>query len=327
MLRFERLIFSGLAAVALSGVAFSGVALAQTFPSKPITILVGAPPGGGTDIMARTLGDKFPEVLKQPAIVDNRPGASNTIAAQLAAQAAPDGYTLLLGNVSSHAIAPNLLKLRFDPLKDFVPIALVAVVPNVLVVNPNVPAKSVNELVAAVKAKPGEFRCASSGTGSTQHMVCEAFKLITGGKIDHIPYKGSAQAATDLLGGQVEMNFDTLPSAIGYIRTGKLRPLAVTSAKRSAELPDVPTFAEAGIPGLEMTTWYALYAPAKTPKEIVARLQTDVAAILKMPDVQKRLESVGGEAGTMTPEQFNAFARAEFDRYAKLIKQANIKAE
>ena len=322
MLHFERFIFSGLAAVALSGIAF-----AQSYPSKPITILVGSPAGGGTDIMARTLGEKFPEVLKQPAVVDNRPGASNTIAAQLTAQAAPDGYTLLLGNVSSHAIAPTLLKLRFDPIKDFVPIALVATVPNVLVVNPSVPAKNVKELVAAVKAKPGEFRCASSGNGSTQHMVCEAFKLATGAQIDHIPYKGSAQAATDLLGGQVEMNFDTLPSAIGYIRAGKVRPLAVTSAKRSAELPDVPTFAEAGIPGLEMATWYALYAPAKTPKDIVARLQAAVAAILKMPDVRKRLESVGGEVGTMTPEQFNDFARGEYERYAKLIKQANIKAE
>jgi len=312
---------------AMAAAVLGGSAYAQSFPSKPITILAGAPPGGGTDIMARTVGDKFPEVLKQPAIVDNRPGASNTIAAQLAANAPPDGYTLLLGNVSSHAIAPNLLKLRFDPIKDFVPIALVATVPNVLVVNPNVPAKTVKELVAMAKAKPGQLRCASSGIGSTQHMICEAFKLATGTQIDHVPYKGSAQAATDLLGGQVEMNFDTLPSAIGYIRAGKVRPLAVTSAKRSTQLPQVPTFSEAGVPSLEMTTWYALYAPAKTPKAIVAKLEEAVAAILKMPDVQKRLESVGSEAAAMTPEQFNDFARAEYQRYAKLIKEANIKAE
>jgi tripartite-type tricarboxylate transporter receptor subunit TctC len=302
-------------------------ALAEEFPSKPLKILVGSPPGGGTDIMARTVGEKLADVLKQPVVIENRPGASNTIAADVMLASSADGYTLLLGNVTSHAIAPHLLRLRFDPIRDFAPIALVAVVPNVLIVNDAVPAKTPRELVAAMKAKPGAYRFASSGAGSTQHLAGEALKLASSVDIVHIPYKGSSQAITDLMGGHVEVNFDTLPSAITQIKAGRVKALAVTTSHRSAQLPDVPTLAEAGIPGIDVSTWYALYAPAKTPRPVVDRLQKELAAILGMPDVRKRIEEVGGEAGTLSAEQFAGFARAELARYGKLIHDAGIKIE
>jgi tripartite-type tricarboxylate transporter receptor subunit TctC len=302
-------------------------ALADEFPSRPLKILVGSPPGGGTDIMARTVGEKLADVLKQPVVIENRPGASNTIAADVMLASPADGYTLLLGNVTSHAIAPHLLRLRFDPIKDFAPIALVAVVPNVLIVNDAVPAKTPRELVAAMKAKPGAYRFASSGAGSTQHLAGEALKLASNVDIVHIPYKGSSQAITDLMGGHVEVNFDTLPSAITQIKAGRVKALAVTTTHRSAQLPDVPTLAEAGIPGIDVSTWYALYAPAKTPKLVVDRLQKELAAILGMPDVRKRIEEVGGETGALSAEQFAAFARAELARYGKLIHDAGIKIE
>lgn len=302
-------------------------ALADEFPSKPLKILVGSPPGGGTDIMARTVGEKLADVLKQPVVIENRPGASNTIAADVLLASPADGYTLLLGNVTSHAIAPHLLRLRFDPIKDFAPIALVAVVPNVLIVNDAVPAKTPRELVAAMKAKPGAYRFASSGAGSTQHLAGEALKLASNVDIVHVPYKGSSQAITDLMGGHVEVNFDTLPSAITQIKAGRVKALAVTTSHRSAQLPDVPTLAEAGIPGIEVSTWYALYAPAATPRPVVGRLQKELAAILRLPDVRKRIEEVGGEVGALSAEQFASFARVELARYGKLIKDAGIKIE
>ena len=311
------------AALALAG----GPALADEFPSKPVKILVGSPPGGGTDIMARTVGEKLAERLKQPVVVENRPGASNTIAADVLLGSPADGYTLLLGNVSSHAIAPHMLKLRFDPVADFAPIAFVANVPNVLIVNDTVAAKNPRDLVAAMKAKPGAFRFASSGPGSTQHLAGEALKISQNVDIVHIPYKGSSQAITDLIGGHVEVNFDTLPSAIAQIKAGRVKALAVTTPRRSELLPDVPTLAEAGITGIDISTWYALYAPAKTPKEVVARLQKELAEILKMPDVKKRIAEVGGEVGTMSVSDFNRFERDELARYGKLIKAAGIKVE
>lgn len=316
-----------LGALAVAAALIPASLMAQDFPAKPLRILVGSPPGGGTDIMARTVGEKLAESLRQAVVVENRPGASNTLAADVMLGAPHDGYTLLLGNVSSHAIAPHLLKLRFDPVNDFAPIALVAVVPNVLIVNDTVSAKTPRDLVAAMKANPGKYRFASSGAGSTQHLAGEALKLNSKVDIVHVPYKGSSQAITDLIGGHVEVNFDTLPSAIGQIRAGRVKALAVTTPRRSAQLPDVPTLAEAGVTGIEISTWYALYAPSRTPKEVVARLQREVAAILRQPDVQKRIESVGGEVGTLTSEQFTAFARDELNRYGKLIKDAGIKLE
>ena len=302
-------------------------AQAQTYPSKPVRIMVGASAGGGTDIIARMLAEKFNDAFKGSFLVENRPGASNTIAADLTAKAAPDGHTLLAATNTGQAIAPHLLKLSFDPIKDLTPIALIVTVPNVLAVSNSVAAKDVKELIAAMKAKPGEYKYASSGIGSTQHIAGEGFKHVTGVDIIHVPYKGSSQAHLDVIGGQVQVMFDTTSSAMGHIKGGKLKPLAVTTATRSAELPNVPTLAEAGVPGFEMSTWYGLYVTAGTPKAIVERLQAETAKILKLPDVQAKLKGLGGEPGNVTPEQFAAINRAEYERFGKLIKDANIKID
>ena len=227
---------------------------AQNYPTKPVRLMVGASPGGGTDIIARMLAEKMSEGFKATFVVENRPGASNTIAADLTAKAPPDGHTLLVATNTGQAIAPHLLKLSFDPIKDLVPIALIVTVPNVLVINSDVPAKNVKELVALMKAKPDEFKYASSGIGSTQHIAGEGFKYAAGVKMIHIPYKGSSQAHLDLIGGNVQVMFDTTSSALSHIKSGKLKALAVTTGQRSAELPQVPTLTEAGVPGFEMST-------------------------------------------------------------------------
>lgn len=304
-------------------------AAAQTpaWPDKPLRIMVGAPAGGGTDILARLLAEKMAPALKQSIVVENRPGASNTIAAELTAKAAPDGTTLLLATNTGQAVAPHLLKLRFDPLKDLQPIGLVAVVPNVLVVGANSPYKSVKDVVAAMQANPGGIKYASSGIGSTQHIVGEAFNLSTRTKAIHVPYKGSAQAHIDIIGGQVEMMFDTTSSAMGQIKAGKFRPIAITTPQRSAELPDVPTLAEQGVSGADIQTWYAMYVTAGSPRAAVDRLVAELAAALKQPDVQARIKGLGGEIQAMTPEQFAEMNRSEFERYGKLVRDANIKAD
>ncbi len=302
-------------------------AQAQAYPSKPVRIMVGASAGGGTDIIARMLAEKFNDAFKGTFLIENRPGASNTIAADLTAKAAPDGHTLLAATNTGQAIAPHLLKLGFDPIKDLTPIALIVTVPNVLAVNANTPAKDVKELIALMKAKPDEYKYASSGIGSTQHIAGEGFKHATGVQMIHVPYKGSSQAHLDVIAGQVQIMFDTTSSAMGHIKGGKLRALAVTTAQRSAELPNVPTLAEAGVPGFEMSTWYGLYVTAGTPREVVARLQAETAKILKLPDVQAKLKGLGGEPGNVTPDQFAAINKAEYERFGKLIKDANIKID
>lgn len=302
-------------------------AFAQTWPDKPLRIMVGASAGGGTDILARLLADKMGPALRQSIVVENRPGASNTIAAELAAKAAPDGTTLLLATNTGQAVAPHLLKLKFDPLKDLQPVGLVAVVPNVLVVAASSPYRSVKDLLAAMQANPGGIKYASSGIGSTQHIVAEAFNLATRTKALHVPYKGSSQAHLDIIGGQVEMMFDTTSSAMGQIRGGKFRPLAVTTAQRSAELPEVPTLAEQGVGGTDIQTWYALYVTAGSPRAAVERLVAELAAALKLPDVQARIKGLGGETPAMSPEQFAEMNRAEFERYGRLVRDAGIKAE
>ncbi len=317
------LVGAALGAAALS----SPVLHAQTYPTKPVRIMVGASAGGGTDIIARMLAEKFNDAFKGTFVIENRPGASNTIAADLTAKAAPDGHTLLAATNTGQAIAPHLLKLGFDPIRDLTPIALIVTVPNVLAVSNTVPAKDVKELIALMKAKPNDFKYASSGIGSTQHIAGEGFKHATGVEMIHVPYKGSSQAHLDVSGGQVQIMFDTTSSAMGHIKGGKLKPLAVTTAQRSAELPNVPTLAEAGVPSFEMSTWYGLYVTAGTPSDVVARLQAETAKILKLPDVQARLKGLGGEPGNVSPEQFAAINKAEFDRFGKLIKDANIKID
>ena len=318
--------FCALFGILLLGLA-PPVALAQAYPAKPVRIMVGASAGGGTDIIARMLAEKYQAAFGQSFIVENRPGAANTIAADVTARAAPDGLTLLVATNTAQAIAPHLMKLGFDPIRDLAPVALIVVVPNVVVVGPQVAAASIKELVALLKAKPGEFSCGSSGTGSTQHLACAAFALAIGTTIVHVPYKGSSQALTDLVGGQIQLDFDTTSSAMGFIKNGKVRALAVMTPQRAAELPDVPTLAEAGMPGVEMSTWYGLFATGGTPRETVARLHAETAKILRLPDVNKRLVGLGGEPGTLTSEQFAAMNKADFERAGKLVRDAQIKLD
>jgi tripartite-type tricarboxylate transporter receptor subunit TctC len=316
-------------AAAVLAVATAGVVVAAdpAYPARPVKIMVGANAGGGTDIIARMLAEKFQEALKQPFVVENKPGASNTIAADLTAKAPPDGYTLLVATNTGQAIAPHLIKLAFDPLKNIQAVGLVVVVPNVLVVGSTTPYMSVKDLVAAAKAKPGDLKYASSGVGSTQHIAGEAFDLAAGIKTTHIPYKGSSQAHVDLMSGEVQMMFDTTSSAMTQIKAGKFRPLAVTSTTRSAEMPNVPTIAEAGYPAAEMTTWYGLFVTGGTPKPIVDLLHAELAKALALPDVQARLKGLGGEPGKLTVEQFTQMNKDDYDRFGKLIKTANIRVD
>src|SRR5258708_9144928 len=304
----------------------SAAALAQPYPNRAVRIMVGASAGGGTDIIARMLADKFADGLKQPFIVENRPGASNTIAADITAKAPPDGHTLLVATNTAQAIAPHLIKLAYDPLKDVQPVGRIVVVPSVLVVNQKVPAASVKELIALMKKQPGELRYATAGIGSTQHSAAEAFGLATSTKAIHVPYKGSSQAHADLIGGSVEMMFDTTSSAMGQIKAGRLRPLAVTSPKRSPELPNVPTLAETGVSGADMTTWYAMFVTGGTPRPIVDKLYSQLQRAIRLPDVDARLRGLGGEPGALTTDQFADMNRAEFERFGALIRKAGIKA-
>ena len=301
-------------------------AVAQTtYPTKPVKLMVGAGAGGGTDIIARMLAEKMTESLKGSFIVENKPGASNTIAADLTAKAAPDGHTLLVATNTGQAIAPHLIKLSFDPMKDLTPIGLVVTVPNVLVVGSNVPANSVKELVAMMKAKPDDFKYASSGVGSTQHIAGEGFDIAAGVKSVHVPYKGSAQAHLDLIAGNVQIMFDTTSSAMGQIKAGKFKPLAVTTAQRSSELPNVPTLAEAGVPGFEMSTWYGVFVTTGTPVDVINKLQLELARIIKLPDVQAKLKGLGGEPGNVSPDVFSKMNKQDYEKFGKLIKLANIK--
>jgi len=301
---------------------------AQTaFPAKPIRINVGASAGGGTDIIARLFAEKMGGPLGQPVVVDNKPGAANTIAADLTAKSAPDGYTLLMATNSAQVIAPHLLKLNFDPLKQLTPVGMVVTVPHVLLVSSENPARNFRELLAAIKAKPDGLRYASSGMGSTQHVAGELFMAATDTKMTHIPYKGSSQAHQDILAGQVEVMLDTTSSAINLIRSGKFRALAVSTPRRATELPDVPTLAELGVKGAEMSTWYAMYAPAETPPAVLARLSLEFNKALRLPEVQARLLGLGGEPSTLTREQFMQLQIAEDQRFAALIKERNIKLD
>jgi len=306
-MKFKKLLCAGILLAPL-------VVLAQSYPSKTVRIMVGANAGGGTDIIARMLAEKMADGLKGSFVVENKPGASNTIAADLTAKAPADGYTLLVATNTGQAIAPHLMKLNFDPIKDLAPVGLIVTVPNVLVVGPTVTATTVKELVAQMKAKPNDFKYGSSGMGSTQHIAGEGFNMAAGVKSIHIPYKGSSQAHLDLIAGNIQMMFDTTSSAMGQIKAGKFKPLALTTATRSAELPQVPTLAEAGVNGFEMSTWYALFVTAGTPADVQAKLQA-------------KLKGLGGEPGTISADQFAQMNRQEFDRFGSLIKQAGIKLE
>lgn len=309
-----------LAVIALC--AFNTGALADTWPSKPITIVVPFPAGGTTDLITRPVAQKLSEALKQPVIVDNRGGAGGTLGAGNVARAAPDGYTLLVGAVH-HTIATTLYKkLPYDFEKDLVPITVMAWVPNFLIVHPSVPAKNVQELIALAKAKPGAISYGSAGSGTSHHMAAELFKSMAKVDLQHIPYKGGGPMMNDLIGGQVNLAFETAASATPQIKAAKVKPLAITTAKRSPALPEVPTVAESGLPGYEVLTWYGLLAPAKTPKEIISRLHTEVSKILQTPDIKERLAGISSEPGGNTPEEFAKVIRQETVKWAKVVKDS-----
>ncbi len=313
------------AITALLALGVSAGALAQQYPTKPVRMLVGFAPGGGTDIVARIICAKLTEMYGQGFIVDNRAGATGTIAADLMSKAAPDGYTIMMGHVNSHGIAPNLFKkLPYDAQRDFAMVAYVGYVPNVLVIHPSIPAKTIAELVTIAKAKPGSLNYASSGVGSTQHLAGELFQLTTGAKITHVPYKGSGPAVVDLIAGHVSMNFDTMPPVLPHIRNGKMRALALTTPQRSPQLPQVPTMIEAGLKGFEMTNWYGVMAPSAAPRDIIARLNADINKIMAMPDAKAKLEESGAQLSPQSTEQFAKFLGGEVIKYAKLIKAAGV---
>ncbi|ABE44749.1 Bug family tripartite tricarboxylate transporter substrate binding protein [Polaromonas sp. JS666] len=300
--------------------------LAQDWPTKSVRILVGSAPGGGTDAMARAVADRLGPLLKQPVVVENRPGVSNTLAADVTAKAT-DGHTMVMGVSTAHAIAPHLLKLGYDNNKDLVPVVFVGAVPNVLVVNNALPADSVQSLVKLAKSQPGKLNYATSGAGSTQHIAAELFKDQAGVFITHIPYRGSGPALVDLVGGQVQLSFDTMPSVIGQIKNGRIRALAVAASRRNPQLPDVPTMAEAGLKGVEMSAWYGIYMPASTPKAVQDRVHAEVTKILAMPETQTRLGAIGADLTPMTQAQFAQFHTAENKRYGDLIAKKNIRLD
>jgi tripartite-type tricarboxylate transporter receptor subunit TctC len=292
---------------------------AQAFPSKPITLIVPFPAGGTTDILARIVGEAMGKDLGQAVVIDNRGGAGGNIGTQQAARAAPDGHTLLMGTVGTHAINASLYKkLPFDPVKDFAPLSRVAMVPNLLVAHPSRPYKTVQELIAHAKANKVNY--ASSGNGTSIHLSGELFKSLAKVDMVHVPYKGSAPAVNDLLGGQVDIMFDNMPSALPHVKAGKLRALAVTTSKRSAELPDVPTIAEAGVPGYEATSWFGLFAPAGTPAPVLDKLSASLAKVLKDPEVTRKIAEQGGEPHAEKPQEFAAFIQKETAKWAQVVK-------
>jgi tripartite-type tricarboxylate transporter receptor subunit TctC len=304
------------------------VALAQDYPAKPIHLIVPFPPGGGNDTVARAIATQAGPALGQPIVVDNRPGAGGIVGAEAAAKAPPDGYTLFLGGVGSHAVNPNLhAKLPYDAVKDFAPITLVASAPSVLVVNPSLPARSVAELTAYARANPGKLNYASNGNGSSAQLAAVLYETMAGVKMVHVPYKGLAPALNDLLGGQVQLMFNSILGVIPLIQAGRLRALAVTSRKRSALLPEVPTLAESGLAGYEAGSWYGILAPAGTPRAIVERLHAEIVAAVKAPEVSQRLAAEGAEVIGSTPEEFAAHIQAELARMREAIRAGGIRME
>jgi tripartite-type tricarboxylate transporter receptor subunit TctC len=318
---FMTLIFVALAA--LSGSA----AFAQPFPAKPVRVVIAFPPGGGADIVARVVGPKLTESWHQQVIVENRAGASGMIGTEFAARAAPDGYTVFIGTMGNLAVNQHLFpKMPVDPLRDFAPITQVVAVNFVMVAHPSLPVRNVKELIALAKAHPGQINYSSSGPGGAPHLGGELFKRMTQVNLTHIPYKGSGPSFQDLLGGHVSLTFDSMVQSLPYIKSGKLRALAVLGKTRSPLLPDVPTVGES-VPGYDLTNWFGLVAPAATPRETIAKLHDDWAKALLNPDVRAKLTSMGADVVGNTPEQFGVFWRAESAKWAKLVKEADIKAE
>lgn len=317
------------AACLLSALLFAPTADAQsTYPAKPVRIIIPFPPAGNTDVYARPISQKMSALYNQQMIVDNRPGAGGSIGMELAAKAAPDGYTLVWGSTSTHGVGPNVYsKLPYDAVKDFEPVILTVLAQNILVVHPSVPAKSVRDLIAIAKAKAGGLNFASSGNGTISHLAGELFKTMTATDMVHVPYKGSSPAMADLLSGQIDVMFDSLSSSLPQVKAGKLRALAVTGANRFAAMPTVPTISESGLKGYEVATWLAIWAPAKTPREVVARLNADINKILQTPEILKLMADNGAGPGGGPPERLGKHVQTEIAKWGRVVKASNLKIE
>ena len=306
----------------------AGVSIAQSYPAKPVRLVVPFPPGGPADSVARILAQKLTDALGQNVVVDNRAGATGTIGAGIVAKSPPDGYTLLLGTSNELAMSPGLFeKLPYEPTRDFTPLSNVINFPNILVVNPHLPARSVAELVALARAKPGQLSFATSGIGSTNHLTGVVFQEIEKVKINYVPYKGGGPAVTDLMGGHVDTMFATMPSVVPFVKSNKLKALVLTDNKRWTALPDVPSAKEAGVPGLIVITWNGVLAPAGLPDAIVARLNTDIGTVANSTDMKDRMRAQAAEIGTTTPEEFAAMLRNDYAKWSKVIKRAGLRAE
>ena len=303
-------------------------AAAQQYPAKAIRMVIGFPPGGGTDIVGRIVAQKLSESLGQQVLPDNRGGAAGQIATEIVAKSPADVYTVLMAHIAALSILPSLVaRLPYDPVKDFAPISLAAIAPNLLVVHPSLPVRSVKDLIALAAARPGRLQFASPGAGSVQHIAGEMFNLRARVRMLHVPYKGSGQSIIDLISGQVHMDFDSIPPVLPHVKSGRLRAIAVTSEKRFSLLPDIPTIAEGGLPGFDMSTWWGLVAPAGVGKDVVTRLHGETAKLLRQSDVREKLANVGADPVGNTPEEFGAFIRAERVKYAKVVKDAQIKLD
>ena len=322
MLRISRLLAASALALATSA------AFAQTYPSKPIRLISPFAPGGGTDITSRAIAPKLSAAFGQQVVVDNRGGAGGMVGVEIAAKAPPDGYTIVIGTIGNIAVNPSLYsKMPYEPQKDLVPIGQVANALNVLVVHPSLPAKTVKEFIAVAKQHPGQLNFGSSGPGATDHLAGEVFNMMAGVKMEHIPYKGGAPAMLDLLAGQVQVVFSTMATAVGSIQANRIRAIAMTGNQRYERMPNLPTIAEGGLKGFEVNNWYGFFAPAGTPREVVARLHTETAKTLAMPDVKTRLLDAGIIATPSSPEALAAYGQAETKKWAKVIKAANIKVD
>ena len=316
------------AIIGISAHALPVIANAQTYPSKPIRIVIPFPASGGTDVIARTVQPKMTEALGQTLILDNRSGANGNVGTEIVARSAPDGYTLLLNGSGTLAINPGLYaKLPYDSIKDFAPVSIMVLQPSVLVVHPSLPARNVKELIVLAKSKPGQLNFASSGSGSISHLAAEVFSMMGGIQMVHVPYKGAGPAMVDLVAGQVQVNFGGSPSVMPHVKSGRLRALGVTTAKRVTATPELPTIAEAGLPGYEATGWYGLLAPAGTPDAIISRLNQVMIATLQNADIRDKLVGLGLEVSTSTPQQFTDFMKSEIAKYTKVIKAANVKVD
>jgi tripartite-type tricarboxylate transporter receptor subunit TctC len=330
MINYRRTLIHGMAAAAVALTAAPGIAqtAASNWPNKPIRYIVPFAPGGTTDILARTIGERLGAALGQPIVVENKPGQGGSIGVAELARAAPDGYTIGGGTISSHAINATLYdKLSYDPVTSFAPITMYATQPNVLLVHPSVPVKNVRELIALLKASPNKYSFGSAGNGTSQHISGELFKAMAGVNMQHIPYRGSGQMMPELLGGTLQVAFDNIATAIQHVNAGKLRALAVTSATRSVVAPDVPTMAEAGLAGYDISSWQAVFAPAGTPAPIVERLYTEISRILKTPDIQKRFTDLGLNVSEMTPAQLSALVKSDVPRLGKIVKDTGARAD